>query len=255
MGDEDAIKLWRCRMKNYQSKMKKVATVATLVVFTFTSMASAQGSVFKDLDSTSPYAKDAIVALAERNVIQGDNGYFNPAKTTSRAEMITMIVRALGIDTEDVPTEATFKDVPVEHWAFKYVEAAFREGIVEGISEDEFGKDLETTREQMAAMFVRTLGVSPEDLSTMEFTNINGLKDKDQISAWAMGEVEVALSEGLMMGMGDNMFAPKGSAKREQVAVVVDRFITNVEHIAPEAPAEETPVETEAPIAEELVPL
>ncbi|MCC5912365.1 MAG: S-layer homology domain-containing protein, partial [Clostridiaceae bacterium] len=136
----------------------------------------------------------------------------------------TMIVRALEVDTYDLPEEATFKDVPTDHWAFKYVEAAHRDGIVNGISANEFGVNLESTREQMAAMFTRALGTEDSAVKE-EMPHFKGLVDKELVSEWAIEEVEMALATGLMQGVGDNRFAPQGAAKREQVAVITHRFL------------------------------
>jgi len=235
-------------MKNYQ--FRKSIAISTLLIFTLmtSTVLATGGQVFKDMDQSSVYAREAISELAENNIIQGSNGNFNPTQTINRAEMITMIVRALEIDTENLPETATFKDVSKEHWAFKYVEAAYREGITEGISANEFGKDIKATREQMAAMFIRSLGVIKEDdKPQLQLSRVANLVDAEEISDWAKNEVELTLASGLMVGMGDNSFGPKGNAKREQMAVVIHRLVNNQESILEKIIETITPQELQHP--------
>lgn len=193
----------------------------------------ANAATLQDIDSSSDYAKQAIISLAEKNIITGDeHGNFNPQNTITRAEMITLIVKALQVDTTNVPETPTFQDVPKTHWAYKYVEAAYREGIVKGMSKEIFGKNEQCTREQMTVMFIRSLGLSDETINpNEEFTNINELSDRDMISSWAKDAIEFSLASGLMKGTSTTTFTPKGNAERQQVAVVTHRVINEKENI------------------------
>jgi S1-C subfamily serine protease len=190
----------------------------------------ADAALIKDLDKSSSYAKQAISELSGKDIIKGDDyGNFYPQDSITRAQMITMIVRVLELDIKKLPENATFKDVPKNHWAFPYVEAAYREGIVTGVSKDIFGVNEINTREQMAAMFVRGLGITEADINKDYGTEkIDKLADKSKISGWSKSYVEYALSTGLMTGTSSKTFGPKDSAKREQAAVVTHRFINNM---------------------------
>jgi S1-C subfamily serine protease len=189
----------------------------------------ADAASIKDLDKSSSYAKQAISELSGRGIITGDNhGNFNPQDSITRAQMATMLVRVLGLDTENTPEAATFKDVPKNHWAFPYVEAAYKAGIVTGISQDTFGVNEITTREQMAAMFARSLGITESDIKQIKgLENIEKLSDNSKIAGWSKGYVEFAMASGLMNGTGNTTFGPKESAKREQAAVVIYRFMND----------------------------
>jgi len=138
-----------------QLKPVLISCLMSAVLFTSVSLPVKAATSVKDLNSSSDYAKASIEKLISYNIIQGDqNGNFNPKDATTRAEMVTFIVKSLGIDTQNIPLTPTFKDVPREHWAFKYVEAAYREGIIKGMSSDFFGETDLCTREQMAKMFL-----------------------------------------------------------------------------------------------------
>lgn len=143
-----------------------------------------------------------------------------------------MIVVTLDIDTDNLPGTPTFKDIPKNHWTYEYVEAAYREGIVQGIAPGIFGMDEKVTREQIATMFVRAFGLSDRNISgKQQYTNIGKLRDKDKISRWARDYVEFVLKSGLMKGTGSETFGADEGAERQQVAVVLDRFIKDKENI------------------------
>ncbi|GKX29638.1 hypothetical protein SH1V18_21180 [Vallitalea longa] len=214
--------------KFYKDLTKILASIL-IIGFALFNAETVNAATLQDIDSSSDYAKQAILSLADKDIITGDgNGNFNPQNTVTRAEMITMIVRALEVDTTDVPDTPTFQDIPKTHWAYNYVEAAYREGIVKGLSKDTFGKNGQCTREQMTVMFVRSLGISNKN---SKFTNIYNLADKDMISSWAKDAVEFSLASGLMNGTSDATFSPRGNAQRQQVAVVIHRLINNKENI------------------------
>ncbi len=189
----------------------------------------ANGLTFNDIDLSSDYAREAIISLAEKNIISGnEQGKFNPHKTVNRAEMIKIIVSALEIDTSNLPETPTFEDVNKDHWAFEFVEAAYREGIIKGVGLGVFGANSECTREEMITMFMRSFSLKDGDMEgKISHNNINKLHDKDLISDWAKDYVEIAISSNLIKGNSSTTFGAKENAKREQVAVVTDRFINS----------------------------
>lgn len=185
-------------------------------------------SLIKDISKSSSYATDAILRMEQQGIIKGDeNGNFNPQKPITRGEIVTMLIRALNIDiSKAAPGTATFNDVPLNHWANKYVEAAYTEGIVNGVSPTEFGINNVCTREQLAVMFVRALRLS-QNAGDLSYQYLNKLSDKDSIAGWAQKEAELAMQNGLMNGTSPTTFGPKLYATREQAAVMLDRLLKN----------------------------
>jgi hypothetical protein len=187
--------------------------------------------VFQDFKETSNYAKEAIRDLAASQIISGDEkGNFNPQKTATRAELVKILVELKQLNTSDLPEQPTFKDVSKTHWAYKYVEAAYRAGIVAGINKDTFGVQEKITREQMATMFIRALGLSADDLKE-NGNYIERFSDKNLISDWARGFVSFSDYTGLMKGTSETNFKPKSGAKREQMAVLAYRLLNNIDSL------------------------
>ncbi len=224
-------------MKQRKAFKIKSIVISSIVVLgmalsSFSVFGEASSSI-KDLDKSSSYARQAIMDLAGKNIITGDSkGNFNPGQDITRAQMVTILVRVMGLSIQELPAKATFRDVPVNHWAFPYVEAAYKAGIINGLSKDSFGVNEPCSREQMTAIFVRALGISTGDIDRAYGTqSIDKLADISKISAWSRSYVEFALSTGLMTGTSSKTFSPWEHAKREQAAVVTDRFIHNKDDI------------------------
>lgn len=181
-----------------------------------------------DLDRCSGYSREAIAGLFEKGVLTGDSsGNFNPGENITRGQMAAMLVRMLKLDTASLPDKPAFKDVPSGHWAFPYVEAAYRKGIINGLPGGTFGVDAPCTREEMTVMFVRAMGIPENELKQYAGTDkLNSLDDADKLSNWSRDSVGLALSAGLMKGTSPGTFSPDEYAKREQAAVLADRVLT-----------------------------
>lgn len=88
--------------------------------------------------------------------------------TITREEMV-VVLNGISKNSKEFenfvpPTEATFKDIPVNHWAYKHVEFAYRNGITSGIGNDEFGAGLAINYNQAAIFFANTLSLDIEDI-------------------------------------------------------------------------------------------
>lgn len=218
-------------LKEIKTKIKRIVPTCALaaIVLAYPGSVLAAGTNVSDIELSSDYAREAILALAEEGVISGDEkGSFKPQNAVIRAEMVKMIVNSMGIDTGNVPQTPTFSDVPREHWAYGFIEAAYREGIVKGVAPGVFGIDGKCTREQMAAMYVRSLGLTDEVVNGQQkLENVDSFKDGHEISWWAKGYVDLIVSSGLMKGTGDSLFSPWQIALRQDAAVLTHRFISN----------------------------
>ncbi|MTI69095.1 MAG: hypothetical protein FH751_02420 [Firmicutes bacterium] len=213
--------------------MKKLLFLSIIIATIFLNITPTYADVPKDINRGSNYAKESITILYNQNIISGDNNKnYNPRKNITRGEAITLLVKALDLETSNLPSTETFKDVPKNHWAFKYVETAYNKDIVKGISKDEFDVDGLCNREQIATLFVRALGLKKENIiNKQENFYINDFKDRNLISYWAEDYLEFAVYTRLLQGVTDDLLNPKGYATKEQLAVLIDRYIKNYKDI------------------------
>ncbi len=100
----------------------------------------------------------AVEVLSGLGIVEGDeNGNFNPEKTLSRAELVTIILRFMNVTAGNVD-RSVFADVPPTHWSYANVHTAYEIGIVNGVDEKLFCPDENVTYAQAVKMVVAALG-------------------------------------------------------------------------------------------------
>ncbi|MBQ4528420.1 MAG: S-layer homology domain-containing protein [Clostridia bacterium] len=171
---------------------------------------------FADLDGAL-WAKEAIVSLAQRGVVNGvADGIFAPSRTILREEFVKILVGALF----EIDTSATldFSDVSSSHWSYPYICTAVKLGIVNGVTESKFGMGLLITRQDMAVMLNRAVDAAGIVLDDVEKASVS---DTALISDYATDSVEKMVSGGIINGYEDGSFAPFESTTRAQAAKVI----------------------------------
>jgi len=169
-------------------------------------------------DVKDHWAAGEINFLAMQGIITGYDGRFNPDKPITRAEFIKFLAAAKGLEPAQPTGErARFSDVPAAAWYYGYVEAAADAGIIKG-NGGKFSPEEQITREEMAVMVIRAMGIEDEPQVELEF------KDQAKISAWAKEAVALAIEMELIKGDGD-YFRPGNKATRAEAAVLVARAI------------------------------
>ncbi|PKM80596.1 MAG: hypothetical protein CVU89_12730 [Firmicutes bacterium HGW-Firmicutes-14] len=169
------------------------------------------------------WAQRDIEFLVARGAVSGHTGNrFMPDSNVTRAEFVTFLVKALGIQPYE-PDHPSYRDVGRRHWGYKYIEAAFRAGIISGISHDRFGPDRNITREEAAALLARAGNLKV--LKDQEILKIySSFTDADKISFWARKEVASAIKSKVLNGSGDGTFSPHNNTTRGQAAAMIARL-------------------------------
>jgi hypothetical protein len=102
------------------------------------------------------WAHGYISAIACADITTGcGGGSYCPASTVTRAEMAAFIIRALYGETFSYNATPHFSDVPDTHWAFKYIQRMFEDGITTGCGGGSYCPVNNVTRSQMAAFLAR----------------------------------------------------------------------------------------------------
>lgn len=95
-------------------------------------------------------------------------------------------------------------------------------GLVNGVGGGRFAPGQLVTREQMAAILLRTLKViSPA--SDFSIAGAAKFTDDGSISSWAGDGVYYCAKKGIIKGVGGNKFSPKGNSTREAAIIVCAR--------------------------------
>lgn len=175
----------------------------------------AEYSIFTDLDSV-PWGIAAINSLAKKGILSGSgNGTFSPMRPVTRNEFVKMIVSAFNVEAEG--EDVSFEDIDDNSWSAKYIKAAVNAGIISGIDENYFGDGMNITRQDVAVISDRFMMYKGMELqsSSLKFA------DSGEISEYALMPVAKMCYSGIMNGVDETTFAPKGITTRAQAAVVV----------------------------------
>lgn len=201
--------------------------------------APVETSVFTDVPA-SHWAYSYIMDLYEAGIVNGVSATeFMPDSNVTRAEFTKMAVGIFGLTATTTTTQ--FVDVPATEWYASAVAAATEAGIVQGISDTEFGPNENITREQMATIIGRQYGMMND--TALTYT------DAANVEAYAVPYV-AALSEAGYLTGDNGMFYPKNNATRAEAATLLDRVYVATavveEPEATEAPATDVDADVEA---------
>lgn len=166
---------------------------------------------FKDVDPSLWYG-EYVNTAANHGVISGykdengdETGYFGPENFITRAEAVKILIEAANIEIET--GNSHFDDVFESDWHFKYIESAYKNEIVEGYLNGNFGPNDSVTRAQIAKMTVIAMDldepiqlVEEEIIEASSDNPFNGATfyvDKssnayDQIKEWQFSDPEAA---------------------------------------------------------------
>ena len=110
------------------------------------------------------------------------------------------------------------KDVPATgHWAHNAIEEMLEQGLFKGVGKDRFNPEGTMTRAMVVTILYRFFG-EPET-GKCTFSDVPE-------GTWYTDAVAWAAEEGIVNGMGDNLFAPNKAVTREQVATILNRALS-----------------------------
>lgn len=176
--------------------------------------ASAAGASYTDVPADS-WALEVIESAKTLGLMQGQgNGRFGYDKTMTRAEFVTMLCNLMKWETES-PSQPSYTDVAASAWYYSAVETAASNGAVD--RGGTFRPTAAITRQEMAVMFVRALGLQ----SAAELAN--ELESPFTDVTADSGYITVAYDLGIVNGRGNGKFAPSDTAKRQEAAAMIVR--------------------------------
>lgn len=170
---------------------------------------------FTDLDGYE-WAEAAIRKLYEQCIIDGvSESSFNPAGKVKREEFVKMINTLY----EGEEKETDFADVAKGAWYEKYIRKAVGSGIIKGMSEGLFGIGEGVTRQDMAVIVARALGLSGAEGEA-------GFADDAEISDYAKASVKALKNAGIVSGTDEGKFNPKAVMSRAEAAMVINNILS-----------------------------
>jgi len=184
-------------------------------------------ATFADVPYTH-WAADQIAACVAAGIVAGfEDHTYRPTLAVTRDQMAVYISRALAGGDEHVPsgpTEPSFPDVPVEHWAYQYVEYAAASGIVGGYDDGTYRPTDNVDRAQMAVFAARAIVTPHGDDGLAGYTPPATPTFPDVATDhWAYKYIEYITQQGVTQGYDDGTYRPGSVVTRDQMAVYIQR--------------------------------
>lgn len=162
------------------------------------------------------WAYRTIQVMSAKHTVKGvSDQYFQPERSITRAEFVSLLVNSLELKPSKTQK---FTDVPASAWYAEYVESAADAGLIDGKGDNLFQPDAGISREEMAVLLVRAY---EHKFGKVEIKQAPIFQDMDQTSTWARDSVQIAAQLGLLSGRGNDSFVPSEASKRAEAAQVV----------------------------------
>lgn len=184
-------------------------------------------------DTGGHWAEDYICQLYSLGVFEGSSQFFAPEAPISRIDFVRALVSICNIRANQAadksktskkapPEVSPFTDVPASSADYKYVKAAIDKGLTSGVSDSEFGPELDVTRAQAINMLIRALGFENKAPTPGYSTSF---VDEDQIPDWCLDSIYVASEIGLISGDSTNRINPQEVITRGEASAMLVRFL------------------------------
>ena len=112
-----------------------------------------------------------------------------------------------------------YLDVPIDHWAFSFIETLAASGITTGCGPNIYCPEASVTRAQMAVFLERGMRGSNYNPGP----GVGNVFLDVPAGYWAGGWIELLSSDGITTGCGINIYCPEAAVTREQMAVFLLR--------------------------------
>ncbi len=189
-----------------------------------TSMALSNLQVFANdyKDIQEHWAKETIYSFKEQGFIERyKEENFLPNREITRAELITMLNRSMGLDGH---AEVSFSDVPIGSELYEELSVAVANGYIAGFSDGSFRPDEPVSRGEIC-VFLERLNKIPKQGNTSK-----KIKDMDKVPQWAKNSVQAAANANLIRGYENGNFAlSKNLTRAETIAILSNS--KNIENI------------------------
>ena len=190
----------------------------------------AAGQPFVDVPTTAWYL-DSLIYVYDNGYMNGiDEKTFSPETSLTRAMLVTVLYRMDG--SPDVNGyENSFVDVKENGYYYDAVIWAQHNGIVNGITADQFAPEADLTRQQAVAIFYRYC-VEYKGTDGSVLAELDAFPDQDQVQPYALTPMQWAVANRVLTGVaainGDTVLDVNGSLRRSQCAALIQRCCTEI---------------------------
>lgn len=166
----------------------------------------------------------AVDYLTSRNITAGtENGSFGPNVKLNRGQFIVLLLKAYGIQPEAAGAD-NFADAGDTYYT-GYLAAAKRLGIAGGSGDNRFSPEAEISRQDLAALLYRALGVLDRLPAGATAGTLEGYSDAANIADYAEPAFTALVKAGIIGGNGGKL-NPEGTSTRAETAQILYNLLT-----------------------------
>lgn len=181
---------------------------------------------FTDISNKSKEMQDAIRYLASKGIISGTTATtFNPDGSINRAEIATLLVKALG--KLDTSATTSFSDVTKGNWFYAAAASSQRHKLINGYEDNTFRGTTSINKVQIVAVSSRVL-TSEMNYKVPSNPSAYLSKYKDTVANWAQSEVALATRENLVVYRTDGTFSGDKNMTRGDAAIIIYRLFQRI---------------------------
>jgi len=168
------------------------------------------------------WAYESVDYLLKNGILEKTaDGKYNPDDKMAREEIVKMMVLALGLTDENAVS--SLSDVTKSSPYYKYIASAEKYGIVMGNDLGQFMIGKAVTREDICVILHRAV----EKVYSFKGSD-DVFADDNIISDYAKTAVYDMKGAGIIEGIGENEFMPKGDVTRAQAAKMIYEIVKAV---------------------------
>ncbi len=174
-------------------------------------------------DIAGHWAREDIITAIQSGLFRGtSDAAFSPENSLTRGQLVTVLHRLAG--SPRATGTGGFQDVQEGRYYTEAVAWAKEQGLVKGVTPEQFCPGSSVTREQFVTILYRYASFQGQDVS--EQADLSAYLDAGTLSSYAQSPMAWAVATGLMQGVSDTALRPKASATRAQAAVILVRYLT-----------------------------
>jgi len=163
------------------------------------------------------WAIEPIALSVTLGLVKGyPNDTFRPERGITRAELVTLLIRSMQVDKDEILGFSAFSDIPDTHWASKYITYATDNDLVTGYPNGTFKPNKVLTRAEGITIFARYAKISEEVDAKAPFVDLPE-------NYWANKYIAPAKSAGLLQYITGEAFEASEPFSRAEACEVLYR--------------------------------
>ena len=206
----------------------EVPTITSIVNALFNTNAFADVETYADKDLTFKLTPSVTTTIVDGREVEQRTFPLNCTATTTKfyvkVTSETDKSRIYTVTISKPKTEIDFEDIS-NHWAEEAIHDVAYAGIISGTIEDGkyyYNPNNNATRQEVAVLIVRLLGIEPEAFKTVNLSNI--FEDASDVGDWSYNYVRAVYTLNIMVG-SDKKFNPKDNITRQEFFVTVSNVL------------------------------